>query len=407
MRHSRENRGSGSTFPRRNRGVYQEKRESERSEQPERSEQAGPSRRLPDWARMTAAAAIIAGITLLLQGLGRSSEAFAYAYSTTVYRFLVAALGRIMSLFPFSFTEIGLYVLIILGITGLVRVIGRMVRKQLTVGQGAGRIAATTLLAASILFLAFTLGGGINYYRTAFSSEAGFLIEESSREQLEALCELLVQEINEAAESIETDEEGLLVLPDHLGELAKSAMYSLGDSYPQLDGYYPDPKPILISRILSVQKIQGIYSPFTVEANYNQEMPAVDTPVTICHELSHLRGYMREEEANFIAYLACSRSESAAFRYSGAILAWIYCSNALYRDGAVEQYWESYGQLCETARLDLAARSVFWKQFDGKVAEVSNQVNDTYLKLNKQEDGVKSYGRMVDLLLALYKEEIS
>ena len=41
---------------------------------------------------------------------------------------------------------------------------------------------------------------------------------------------------------------------------------------------------------------------------------------------------------------------------------------------------------------------------DGKVAEVSNKVNDTYLKVNKQEDGVKSYGRMVDLLLAQYRE---
>ena len=45
-----------------------------------------------------------------------------------------------------------------------------------------------------------------------------------------------------------------------------------------------------------------------------------------------------------------------------------------------------------------------WIGFDGKVAEVSNKVNDTYLKVNKQEDGVKSYGRMVDLLLAQHRE---
>ena len=61
--------------------------------------------------------------------------------------------------------------------------------------------------------------------------------------------------------------------------------------------------------------------------------------------------------------------------------------------------------LCEAARRDLARDSAFWKQFDGKVAEVSGQVNDVYLKVNKQEDGVKSYGRMVDLLLARFREE--
>ena len=34
--------------------------------------------------------------------------------------------------------------------------------------------------------------------------------------------------------------------------------------------------------------------------------------------------------------------------------------------------------------------------------ETVDQVNDSYLKQQKQEDGVLSYGRMVDLLLAYY-----
>ena len=32
-------------------------------------------------------------------------------------------------------------------------------------------------------------------------------------------------------------------------------------------------------------------------------------------------------------------------------------------------------------------------------------MNDTYLKANAQEDGTKSYGRMVDLLLALRRTQ--
>ena len=54
---------------------------------------------------------------------------------------------------------------------------------------------------------------------------------------------------------------------------------------------------------------------------------------------------------------------------------------------------------------DLQADSAFWLQYDGKAAEVSQTVNNTYLKLNSQDDGVKSYGRMVDLLLAYRREE--
>ena len=37
---------------------------------------------------------------------------------------------------------------------------------------------------------------------------------------------------------------------------------------------------------------------------------------------------------------------------------------------------------------------------DGKVAEVQDKVNDAYLKGNGQSDGVQSYGRVVDLMLA-------
>ncbi len=68
-----------------------------------------------------------------------------------------------------------------------------------------------------------------------------------------------------------------------------------------------------------------------MEANYNGHMPEMDIPSTVCHELSHLKGFMREDEANFIAYLACRQSDSAAFRYSGALLAYIYSGNALYK----------------------------------------------------------------------------
>ena len=91
-------------------------------------------------------------------------------------------------------------------------------------------------------------------------------------------------------------------------------MVRLGQSYPQLEGYYPYPKPLINSRLLSVQQLCGIYSPFTIEANYNREMPYYNIPHTICHELSHLKGFMREDEANFIGYLACIGSDSPDFR---------------------------------------------------------------------------------------------
>lgn len=60
-------------------------------------------------------------------------------------------------------------------------------------------------------------------------------------------------------------------------------------------------------------------------------------------------------------------------------------------------------ELAEAVEADLRANTRFWNAYEGAVAEVSNQVNDTYLKANGQSDGVQSYSRMVDLLAAYYQ----
>ena len=66
-----------------------------------------------------------------------------------------------------------------------------------------------------------------------------------------------------------------------------------------------------------------------------------------------------------------------------------------------------YKKLDEKARNDLEENNVFWDRFEGKTAEVSTKVNDTYLKAHSQTDGVLSYGRMVDLMLADFYSDVT
>ncbi|WP_368315273.1 DUF3810 domain-containing protein, partial [Mediterraneibacter gnavus] len=198
---------------------------------------------------------------------------------------------------------------------------------------------------------------------------------------------------------VERTENGELQLPEEIRQEAVRSMQALGRQYPALQGYYPNPKPVLVSEILSYQKLMGIYAPFTIEANYNQDMPSYDFPFTMCHELSHLRGFMQEEEANFISFLACRESDMTEFQYSGTLSAWEYAMNALYR--ADPKVWQEVREgLSKAAEPDLRADDQFWSEYDGSVAEVANMVNDTYLKANGQKQGVKSYGKMTDLLVA-------
>ena len=114
---------------------------------------------------------------------------------------------------------------------------------------------------------------------------------------------------------------------------------------------------------------------------------------------------MQEEEANFIAFLACNVSERTDFLYSGYLLGWIYATNALY--AADKDAWNDIGGRLEPqVYADLSANNKFWKSYEGTVAKVSAKVNDTYLKANGQKDGVLSYNRLVDLLIVYYQSQV-
>lgn len=95
---------------------------------------------------------------------------------------------------------------------------------------------------------------------------------------------------------------------------------------------------------------------------------------------------MQEEEANFIVFLACKDANRIDFQYSGYLMGWIYSMNALRMTDA-DAWQEGRQRLDSQVDADLEANNRFWAAHDGAVAEVSNKVNDTYLKANGQSAG--------------------
>ena len=159
------------------------------------------------------------------------------------------------------------------------------------------------------------------------------------------------------------------------------------------------PKAVFFSEAMSYMEIVGVFFPYTDEANVNVHTTDFDIPFAACHELAHISGFMREDEANFLAYAACRASEDRFFRYSGTLTAYIHAGNALYAKDP--ERWRSMSEvLSEGVRRDLAASSAYYQAHHTSFGEFSTKVNDTYLKVNSQPQGVATYGRMVDLLLA-------
>lgn len=321
-------------------------------------------------------------------------------YSTHIYPIIVATVGRFFGIFPFSFAEMGLYALILTVIVTGIYTSLKIIRKK-SRPLWALYYLSGLILTAAVLLALYVFNCGINYRRISFSQVTGMETGSYTREELTQVCLWLTDEVNARAGQVTRDSDGLMILEAPEGPSAVDAMKQLAGTYPALGGYYPQPKGVTFSQILSYQKLSGVYSPFTVEANYNKAMTDYNIPFTACHELSHLRGFMQEEEANFIAFLACKDSERMDFQYSGYLMAWIYATNALH--SADRDTWRD---ICDTLApevfTDLSANNAFWKRYDGAVAKVSGKVNDTYLKANGQKDGVLSYDRMVDLLVVYY-----
>lgn len=344
---------------------------------------------------------IAAGVVMLAAGLllltiARLVHGFGQWYSVNIYAVLVNTIGRVMGIFPFSVSETGIYVLIVCLILMIVKCMQKKCFYDLLVN---------IFLIGTILFFLYCTNCGVNYYRLSFAESTGLNVNEYTVSDLKDTCIWLTEKVNETGGQVNRDGNGVMYLSADEAKEAVRVMGSLGGSYPELSGYYPRPKGLFNHWILSVQKLSGIYSPFTIEANYNTGMTDYNIPFTACHELSHLRGFMQEEEANFIAFLACLESETNDFKYSGYMLGWIHCMNLLYRID-YEAWEEIRLTLSEKVEPDLKANSAFWDKYDGTVAEVADRINDTYLKANGQEDGVASYGRMADLIVIYYCKNI-
>lgn len=346
-------------------------------------------------------------VALILSLLSSFSSSFSEGYAVTVYRWISRAGNAFTGLFPFSLAEFVVFFAIAAVFFFLTVWILKIIRSRGTRRNVIGLGILNLCDVCGVLILLFVLFCGINYGRKPFSEISGLEVRESSTEELAALCTELAEEINLEHSAIHTGEDGVMISSfdsfAETAECARSTYDKLAAAFPTLTAGYSAPKPVLLSRIMSQCNITGVFFPFTLEANVNVDVPVYSIPATMCHELSHLRGYMREDEANFLAYLACRGSDSADFRYSGAMLAFVHANNALFAADS-QLGSETYQLLCEGAQADFAANTAYWKQFEGPVAETASKVNDAYLKANRQEDGVKSYGRMVDLLLADYRQ---
>ena len=345
-----------------------------------------------------------------------SRQVFGF-YQRYIFPILTTPFAFITEKLPFSFGEI----LIIIGLcfvpfSIIFGIITAVVKRhdseaKRKVGRFFGLFYAWVLV---YVLLTETFNCFVLYHSPTFSQLYDYPQDKYTPAQLEQLADFLITRTNDLSRQVERDKSGRFILTADLDKTAKSAMKSLKDDYPQLGGYYTTPKRVKNSFFMSQQYLMGIYFPFTMEANYNDQMYQLNMPDTVCHELAHTKGFIREDEANFISFLACYESDNVEYRYSGSLRALKYVMSKCDENCSEDTKDRLYSRLSEGVRADWSGNAEYWesvqKSDEGildseKVAEVSDKAMETSLKLNGVEDGKKSYGRMVDLLLDWYYME--
>lgn len=302
---------------------------------------------------------------------------------------------------------------VVLAVGGILLII---MRRRLSAGwkQGYKRFAFFIYWVFGIVCVIMTLNCFLLYQASPISERfeiGGSRDREYGVQEIAALRDYVVVQANELAPTFERDAQGYLLDRQDMEKEAVRQMQRLGEQFENLQGYYPEPKKLFWSGFYSQQYIMGYYFPFSMEANYNRQMYITNMPVTMCHELSHLKGFILEDEANFIGYLACVDAEDPLFRYSAYLSVIGYLDRDFIK--AIGEDAEVYMEHPQISR-QVADDKMFltneaWEQVEKKavlstetVRQAADTFLDTTLTLNGVADGTVSYSRVVKLLLQYY-----
>ncbi len=315
------------------------------------------------------------------------------------------ALGTLSSLFPFSLCAVLIAAAIIGALVYIAFQLTHIIRRRQPLKR-LYRIVATFLMAFCVFYGGFCALWGIYFYTADFEEQSGIHAQPISTLELKLVTYYFAHLLNEYSDDVCRDENRLFAedmdaVFDH-----SSLLYdSISEEFPCLDGKPLKSKPFLFSKALSHMTFTGFFFPFTGEANINVDSPSCMTASTIAHEIAHQRGVAQEDEANFVAVLASLADGNSVYCYSSCLMAYTYLGNALY--AADYDTWLSiYMTLSPEVVADLRQNSSYWDKYrDSVVNTASDAIYTGMLHSYGQTDGLKTYGKCVDLLVAYYIDD--
>ena len=267
------------------------------------------------------------------------------------------------------------------------------------------RWAARVFALAAAAVLIFVLVYGVCYTAPDLTGEIGLEVRPYTVQELAYAMNKSVDLMNAYADAPARDSDGAVLDPD-FEAVAAAVMESYRDlaasvpRFSQTAGVAPK-QTRFIGKLMSHLNLAGFFFPWTAECVVSGNVYPTDVAFDTAHEAAHSMGVGPEDTCNFAAFLCLLEQEDPALRYSAAVHAYIYLGNALYSQD-YELWYQAAVRLEQLPRQDLNARNTHLMQYQGPAHDLGNAVNDTYIKVTGQPDGVRSYGKVADLLIAYF-----
>ena len=312
------------------------------------------------------------------------------SYSTGFYPLLQRSITPLSNRLPFSLLDV-----LLVGLAGVTAVASaRVIRKLRRTRSAASLVRALVRLAAitAVLYIVFLLMWGLNYRRLSMSDRLVFERAAPSPEDVVQLGLKAVEGMNGLHSAAHLDRQGPEWRNASLRRAFADVQRALSDAPLAEPGRL---KRSLLGPYFRWTGVDGMINPFGLDVIANPDLLPFERPFVAAHEWGHLAGYADEADANFVGWLTCVRASPGA-QYSG----WFYL------------YWQVSGEVGdgERTRLNAALADGPRGDVNAVIARLRRseipalqragwKVYDQYLKANRVEAGVRSYGAVVNLIL--------
>jgi hypothetical protein len=324
-------------------------------------------------------------------------------YSQLAYYYLVRMLSSGNKLVSLSLGELLIAGFIVYYIGWTFWYLGRAFRREVNLLEIIKILILQWAWLFTWAFAVFLLMWGLNYQRMPIEDRIPDLERRGEgREEIISVGSRIIDGINrnfttsDAASA--TGQSKMTMSLPRLYQVIESGFQLESMLGKDSQGGFGNPKPLIFSRVATWLDIRAVYLPYTGEATYNDSVQDPDLPFTIAHVKAHQRGYAREDEANFIAFVVCIKSPEPYVRYSG-YLHGLQVLDFLAKSDA-QTAADLRSRIFPLAAADVNARDAYWAKSKSQTASpIAEAMIKIYLRANRVRGGLKNFSEDTPLIV--------